>query len=143
MSRSPETSDIAAAPNSIPPTVTRPGAPVGLIWAALGIVYVVWGSTYLAIRVTVQNGLPPMLSAGSRFLLAGLLLGGFLMLRRGPGALRVRPVQLRSAAIVGVLLLFGGNGMVVIAEQTVPSGLAALLVAAVPLVVVILRAGTG
>jgi len=108
------------------------------IWVALVTVYVVWGSTYLAIRVVVETA-PPLLAMGARFLLAGLLLGSFLTLRRGYGALRVRRTQLGGTAVVGLLLLLGGNGGVAIAEQTVPSGLTALLVAATPLWLVCLR----
>ncbi|MBM7491594.1 drug/metabolite transporter (DMT)-like permease [Micromonospora luteifusca] len=118
-----------------------------LIWTALIVVYLLWGSTYLAIRITVET-LPPLLSAALRFAVAGLILAVVLRLRRGPGALRVDRRQLASAALVGVLLLAGGNGLVVLAESgppgvALPSGIAALLVATVPLLVVLLRAGTG
>lgn len=108
------------------------------LWTALVTVYLVWGSTYLAIRVVVETA-PPLLAMGARFLLAGVLLGAFLAVRRGPGALRVRPRQLGGAAVVGLLLLLGGNGGVALAERTVPSGVTALLVAATPLWLVCLR----
>jgi drug/metabolite transporter (DMT)-like permease len=113
----------------------------------LAIVYVVWGSTYLAIRINVET-LPPLLSAGARFGAAGLVLGVVLLIRRGPRGLRVNRRQLASAALVGVLLLAGGNGLVVVAESgppgsAVPSGIAALLIATVPLIVVVLRGVTG
>lgn len=114
----------------------------GTVWAALAVVYVVWGSTYLAIRVAVET-MPPFLSAAGRFIMAALLLAALLAWRQGPAALRVTRRQLASASGVGVLLLLGGNGLVVLAEQSVPSGLAALLVAAVPLWVVLLRRLTG
>lgn len=120
----------------------RTDASRGALWSALGVVYVVWGSTYLAIRVVVED-MPPMLSAGLRFLAAALLMGTFLVLRSGLGVLRVRPSELRGAAIVGVLLLAGGNGGVVLGERTVPSGLAALLVAMVPVWLILLRGATG
>ncbi|MEN3610280.1 EamA family transporter [Plantactinospora sp. ZYX-F-223] len=118
-----------------------------LIWVALGIVYLVWGSTYLGIRVTVET-LPPLLSAAARFVVAAGVLAVVLRLWRGPGVLRVTRRQLGSTALVGVLLLAGGNGLVVLAESgppsiAVPTGVAALLVAMVPLLVVVLRAGTG
>ncbi|MEU4472518.1 EamA family transporter [Micromonospora sp. NPDC023888] len=118
-----------------------------LIWTALIVVYLLWGSTYLAIRIAVET-LPALLSAALRFAVAGLVLAVVLRLRRGPGALRVGLRQLGSAALVGVLLLAGGNGLVVLAESgppgvAVPSGIAALLVATVPLLVVLLRTGTG
>ncbi|PZF97312.1 EamA family transporter [Micromonospora deserti] len=111
------------------------------------LVYVLWGSTYLGIRFAVES-LPPLGSAAARFAAAGLVLAVVLRLRRGPGALRVERRQLGSAALVGVLLLAGGNGLVVLAESgpvgvAVPSGIAALLVATVPLLVVLLRSATG
>ncbi|MFD7640749.1 EamA family transporter [Kitasatospora sp. NPDC059795] len=112
------------------------------VWAALGIVYVLWGSTYLAIRVVVET-MPPLLSGSLRFAAAGVLLAVGLAARRGPRVLRVTWRQFASAALVGVLLLVGGNGMVSLAERTVPSGLAALLVASVPLWVVVLRRAFG
>lgn len=105
------------------------------IWSALGAVYVIWGSTYLAIAIAVQT-LPPLFSAGLRFCLAGLVLLGFIAVRRG---LRVGREQLIGAAIVGLLLIVGGNGFVVLAERTVPSGLTALIIASVPLWIVIFR----
>jgi len=102
---------------------------------ALAIVYVVWGSTYLAIRYVVAS-LPPYLSAGVRFLVAGALLLPFA-LRRGTPAERAadRPTMRHwlSALVIGGLLLAVGNGGVSAAEQHVPSGTAALLVGMVPL----------
>ncbi|MFC5642058.1 EamA family transporter [Kitasatospora cinereorecta] len=140
----------AAGPEAAGPGATGPGtAPPedargtgSAVWAALGIVYVVWGSTYLAIRVAVET-MPPLLSASARFLVAGLLLAALVAWRQGPAALRVNRRQLGSAVLVGLLLLVGGNGMVVLAERSVPSGLAALLVASVPLWVVVLRRLSG
>ncbi|BAJ31923.1 MULTISPECIES: EamA family transporter [Kitasatospora] len=121
----------------------KPAAGLGAaVWAALGIVYVVWGSTYLAIRVVVET-MPPLLSGALRFGAAALLLAAGLAARRGWRSLRVTWPQFGSAFLVGVLLLVGGNGMVVLAERTVPSGLAALLVASVPLWVVVLRRAFG
>lgn len=105
------------------------------IWIALGLVYVIWGSTYLAIAITVQT-LPPLLSAGLRFLVAGGVLTAWIVARRG---VRVGREQLVGASIVGLLLLVGGNGFVVLAERTVPSGLTALIIASVPLWIVLLR----
>ena len=117
----------------------RPAGDAGGVVVALGTVYLVWGSTYLAIKYTV-TGLPPLLAMGIRFLLAGAVL-----LRRRPGAARpgglpVTGPQLVTAAAVGLFLLVGGNGLVAIAEQDVDSGLAALLIAGTPLWVVLLRA---
>lgn len=113
--------------------------PAVAVWAALGIVYVVWGSTYLAIRVVVNAGIPPMLGMSARFLLAGAALAAVLAVRSGVRRLRVTRRELAGAGLVGLLLLAVGNGAVAVAEQTVPSGLAALLVAAVPLWLILLR----
>ncbi|RKE22318.1 EamA family transporter [Streptomyces sp. TLI_171] len=127
--------------DAVPAVAPGPARPAGLgpaVWAALGIVYVVWGSTYLAIRVVVET-MPPLLSGAMRFAAAAVLLGAGIAARKGVGALRVTWRQFGSAALVGLLLLAGGNGGVVLAERTVPSGLAALLVASVPLWVVLLR----
>ncbi|WP_183098090.1 EamA family transporter [Nocardioides pelophilus] len=113
------------------------GAKVGLVAAALMIVYVVWGSTYLAIRVVVEE-MPPLTGMGSRFLLAGLLLGGLLALRGVD--VRVSRAELLGAALLGLMLPLLGNGFVAIGESIgTPSGVAALLVAAVPLFVVAYR----
>src|SRR4051794_19534057 len=117
--------------SDIQTTPTRT-APTWLAWAALGVVYVVWGSTYLAIRFTVES-MPPLLSGGLRFVIAGLVLVVAVLVFAGPGALRMNRAQLGSAVLIGLLLPAWGNGMVVIAEQHVASGLAALLVASVPL----------
>lgn len=113
-------------------------APGWLVWANLWIVYLVWGSTYLAIRVVVQT-MPPFLTAGARFVIAGVLMGAMLALRRGPGALRITRSELISATVIGTALLVIANGLVMVAEQDVPSSLAALLIASVPLWVVVLR----
>lgn len=119
--------------------MTRPAPPGWQIWSALAIVYVVWGSTYLAIAYVVDS-LPALLSAALRFALAGLVLAGYLLARRGLRALRASRRQYVNASVVGLLLLLGGNGGVTLAEdQGLPSGLAALLVAAIPLWVVLLR----
>jgi drug/metabolite transporter (DMT)-like permease len=114
----------------------------GTLWLAMATVYVVWGSTYLAIRVVIET-MPPMLSAGARFLVAAGIVGMILIGRSGFDVLRVERHRAAAAAFVGVLLLVGGNGGVVLGEKTVASGIAALLVAMVPLWVVVLRALTG
>lgn len=105
---------------------------------ALGFaaVYILWGSTYLGIRFAVAS-LPPLLMAGSRHLLAGLLLYAIM---RARGAPRPTLVNWRSAVLLGTLLLVGGNGLVTLAEETVPSGITALMVAAVPFWMVLLNA---
>lgn len=104
---------------------------------ALAIVYVVWGSTYLAIRVMVET-VPPLLGAGARFVIAGGAMLAWVRLRRPRE--RLTAAQLGACALVGTLLMLGGNGLVTVAERDVPSGLAALLIASEPLWVVVLRA---
>ena len=108
------------------------------VWAALWTVYVVWGSTYFAIRIAVET-LPPLLHAGIRFLIAGAIMYGVLRARLGREGVAVTRGQLGGAAVVGTALLLGGNGMVAVAEQELPSSLAALIISAVPLWVVVLR----
>ena len=97
--------------------------------AAFAAVYVLWGSTYLAIRFGVET-IPPFLMAGTRHLAAGLLLYGWMRARGTPRPSRSEWV---SAVFIGGLMLLGGNGLVTWAEQRVPSGLAALIVASVPI----------
>ena len=109
--------------------ITEPSGHRTKVIAAFAAVYVLWGSTYLAIRIGVAT-MPPFLMAGCRFLLAGGLFYIVLRLRGAPTPTRQ---QWKNAAIIGTLLLLGGNGMVCWAEQTVPSSLAALLVAAAPI----------
>jgi drug/metabolite transporter (DMT)-like permease len=106
------------------------------IWAALSAVYLIWGSTYLAIRFAVET-IPPFLMAAVRFIVSG----GFLyVLRRSGGDPAPQAAEWRSAATIGIFLLVGGNGGVVWAEQFVTSSLAALLVATVPLWMVLIDA---
>ena len=99
------------------------------IVAAFAAVYLIWGSTYLAIRFAIET-IPPHLMASARFLAAGAILYAWARLR---GAPRPTFTNWRAAAVVGGLLLLGGNGAVVWAETRVPSGLTALLVATVPI----------
>ncbi|MFD5431617.1 EamA family transporter [Kitasatospora sp. NPDC127067] len=136
---SPVPADAAVRAEAAPARGPRLG---GAVWLALLVVYIVWGSTYLAIRIAVET-MPSFLSAAARFLVAGLLLTGYLLVRQGPAGLKVTKRQLASSALVGLLLLTGGNGLVVLGETSVPSGLAALLVAAVPLWMVVLTAVGG
>ena len=119
----------------IPPSTLR-------VAAALLTVYVVWGSTYLGIAVMIET-LPPLLAAGIRYLVAGGLVLSFLWLRaRARRVPLERPGlrQWRATAIVGVLLLFGGNGFVVLAELHIPSGIAAVMIATVPIWMALLDA---
>ena len=112
------------------------------IWSAMWIVYVVWGSTYLAIAVAIES-MPPLIALGTRFLAAVTVLAAFLAVRRGPRSLLVPWPELRGAMVVGTLLLGVGMGVLTLAERYVPSGVAALIVAIMPLWVVLLRAVTG
>jgi drug/metabolite transporter (DMT)-like permease len=107
----------------------RTAASRGEIALAFGAVYVLWGSTYLAIRFGVET-IPPFLLAGFRHATAGLIL--YVWTRRR-GVARPQGKHWRSAFVVGGLMLLGGNGLVTWAEQRVPSGLAALIVASVPI----------
>jgi drug/metabolite transporter (DMT)-like permease len=125
----------------VDPAATPPAlAPV---LAAFAAVYVIWGSTYLGILWAIET-MPPLLMASVRFLTAGGLLFLWSVGRGGPGvSARDRlpgAAQWRAAAIAGGLMLGGGNGAVTVAEQWVPSGMAALLVASVPLWLVLLDA---
>ncbi len=110
-----------------------PSSRAGVILALISV-YLVWGSTYLAMRIGL-TGFAPFLMAGTRFTIAGTLLMAVLLVR---GASMPTAKQWGGAAIVGVLLLSGGNGGVVYAEQTVGSGLAALALATVPLLTALL-----
>ena len=106
------------------------------IWVALLALYIVWGSTYLAIRFTVET-IPPFLSAGLRFLTSGAIL---FIWRRAAGDAMPTKRQWRSTAIVGIFLLLGGNGLVSFAEQYVSSGIAALIIGSMPMWLVMIEA---
>ncbi|HZZ18887.1 MAG TPA: EamA family transporter [Opitutaceae bacterium] len=104
----------------------------GALIVAFAAIYLIWGSTYLGIRVAVET-IPPFLMAGMRFVISGTLVFSFMILRGNPWpSLR----QWRDQAIVGVLLLLGGNGVVSWAEQQVPSGITCLILGSAPLIVV-------
>lgn len=110
-------------------------APRTRLITAFAAVYIVWGSTYLAIHYAIGS-IPPFLMAGIRFVIAGSIMYAWGTLRGS--AARPTGLHWRNTSIIGVLLLMGGNGGVVWAEQTVPSGIAALLVAIVPVWLVVL-----
>ncbi len=108
-------------------------------WAlalAFAAVYIIWGSTYLGIRVAIET-IPPFLMVGVRFFAAGAILFAWSLWRGDP---LPRAVHWRSAAIIGALLLVSGNGLLAWGEKTIPSGVAALIVGTVPLWMVILEA---
>lgn len=113
-----------------------PASPVA-IWAALITLYVVWGSTYLGIAIAIET-IPPYLMAAVRFLIAGVLLFGWSYVRGDWSANRPTRREWRDSFIVGTLLLSGGMGLVAWAEQTVPSGITALLIALMPAWVAVL-----
>jgi drug/metabolite transporter (DMT)-like permease len=100
---------------------------------AFAAIYLIWGSTYLGIRVAIET-MPPFLMASARFVIAGAILFAVLKLR---GAAWPTVYQWRTNALIGIFLLVGGNGLVVWAELTIPSGLTALLVAIGPLFIVL------
>jgi drug/metabolite transporter (DMT)-like permease len=111
----------------------RPRATRAQLIAAFAAVYIIWGSTFLAIRYAIET-MPPLYMAGARFLIAGAILYAWAYLREQARATRRQWI---GTAIVGTLLLMGGNGAVTWVEQFVPSGLAALAVAATPVWMVI------
>jgi drug/metabolite transporter (DMT)-like permease len=106
-------------------------------WTALWAVYLIWGSTYLGIKVAGDT-IPSFFAVSTRFLIAGGIMAAWVVWRRGGAALRVSRRELASAALVG-LLLPGANGILFVAERTVPTGLASLIIASVPLLVVLMR----
>src|SRR5215218_4518722 len=131
---------VSTVPAERAPVLRDAERPVtGGVVVALLTVYLVWGSTYLAIRYTVAD-LPPLLAMGVRFLLAGALIAVALRAFRGRSTFRMTRPELTTAALCGLFLLVGGNGLVAVAEQDVDSGVAALLIAGTPLWVVLLRA---
>jgi drug/metabolite transporter (DMT)-like permease len=110
----------------------RSAAPAWLIWVALGAVYVIWGTTYLGIRITNET-LPPLIAAGTRFVIAGAVLFAVSTRRRDAEADPIGRPQWLAALLVGTGLIAFGNGSVVLAERNVPSGTVALIFALVPL----------
>ncbi|HEU5263773.1 MAG TPA: EamA family transporter [Gaiellaceae bacterium] len=115
-------------------------APVKHVWAALLIVYVVWGSTYFGIKIAVDT-IPPLLAAGSRFLTAAALLAAILAIR-GVN-LRISRRELRASAIAGGLLLGLGVGLVHVAETRIDSSVAAMIAGTVPLQIILMRLTAG
>jgi drug/metabolite transporter (DMT)-like permease len=120
-------SAVPARPSDAPPRA--------LVYAAFASIYLIWGSTYLGIRFAIET-LPPFLMAGTRFILAGGVLYAVMRLSGEPRPARR---QWGWAALTGGLMIVGGNGGVTWAEQLVPSGLTAVLVATIPLWVVLIE----
>jgi drug/metabolite transporter (DMT)-like permease len=127
LSAASETTEPASPPTS-PGAATPPKPPLSLVLGAFAALYIVWGSTYLGIRLAIES-IPAFFMAGSRFVTAGAILYAIM---RARGAGRPTRRQWVSATIIGALLLLVGNGGVTWAEHTVPSGVTALVIAAVP-----------
>lgn len=104
------------------------------LFLAFAAIYLIWGSTYLAIRVAVET-MPPLLAAGARFIVAGAILAGWIAATRG---LSPTARHWRDNTIVGLLLLLGGNGIVMWAEQRIPSGITTLIISCSPLFMVMI-----
>jgi len=102
--------------------------------AAFAAIYLIWGSTYLGIRIAVET-MPPFLMAGARFLVAGAIVAGFIAFQRG---FRATAAQWRDNAIIGGLLCLGGNGLVSWSEEKVPSGITTLIISASPVFIVLM-----
>jgi drug/metabolite transporter (DMT)-like permease len=107
------------------------------VWIALWTVYILWGSTYLGIELAAET-IPPFFAAGTRFLIAGVLMLGIVAWRRGTRVLRLTRGEVVASVIVG-LLLPGANALLFVTERQVPIGLASLIIASIPLWVVLLR----
>ncbi|HVU22867.1 MAG TPA: EamA family transporter [Opitutus sp.] len=120
---------IAATPPAVLPAIPAGTPSRSALITAFAAIYLIWGSTYLGIRVAVET-MPPFAMAAARFLLAGALLFGFLRLRGAPAPTRA---QWRANAVIGTFLLLGGNGLVAWAELSVPSGVTALIIGVQPL----------
>ena len=113
-----------------------------LTWLSLWTVYLIWGSTYFAIAYVIES-MPPLLAMGIRFLIAGILLALIISLRQGTSELKIPRAELRSSLLMGFLLLGFGIGTVSIAQAYVPSGIVALIIAALPLWIAIFRTISG
>lgn len=107
-------------------------------WPAMTLLYFLWGSTYLGVAIVVTT-MPPLLSVSSRLFVAALIIAAFVVVTKGPSALKVSALQLRNSAMMGIGLLGFGLGTVALGERYVPSGITALLIAITPLWIVIFR----
>ncbi|MEU1602947.1 EamA family transporter [Micromonospora matsumotoense] len=129
---------VATRPPAAPGRLGEPAATA----VGLGAVYLLWGSTYLGNRITLES-LSPMVSTAGRFLAAGVLVCTVVAVRRGPGRLRLPRAQWPGVAAGGVLMVGAGSALLAVGQQYVASGLASLLVAAMPLWVLLIRLGSG
>lgn len=112
--------------------MTRSSASPVAVWAGILVLYVVWGSTYLGMKVAIGT-IPPFVMGFLRFVPAGILLIGLVVLRDRSAIRRPSRTGVRDSAIVGTLLLLGGTGLVAWGEQTIATGVAALLIGLVPM----------
>lgn len=112
------------------------------LWLNLWSVYLIWGSTYLAIALAVKE-MPPLVAMGTRFLFAALVLGSWLALRNGVRSLKVTRQQFFNVCVMGGLLLGGANGSVAAAERYAPSGVVALIISLLPVWIVVMRIVSG
>jgi drug/metabolite transporter (DMT)-like permease len=134
------TSDVSEVGSHIPPRVT---AGTNLqVWVPLISLWLLWGSTYLAIAVSGET-FAPLLANGVRFLFSAAILGTIMVLAKGPAVLRITRSELAYSALMGVMLLAVGIGTISLAEQYVPSGIVALLVSVNALWIVLLRMRAG
>lgn len=116
------------------PQISKPS----LTWISLWTVYIIWGSTYFAIAYVIET-MPPLLGMGIRFFIAGVLLSLLIMINSGWKEFRIAAVEIRTSAVMGFVLLGFGLGNVALAEEHVPSGIVALIIAALPLWIAIFR----
>ena len=107
-------------------------------WVSLWTVYIIWGSTYFAIAKVIET-MPPLLSMGIRFTLAGLILFGFIFFKQGRGEFRIPKPEIASASVLGFVTLGFGIGNVAVAEAHVPTGVVSLIIAALPLWIALFR----
>lgn len=113
-----------------------------MTWLALWTVYIIWGSTYFAIAYVIET-MPPLLGMGIRFLLAGLILTFLVIAKSGVSEFKIPMPQIVTSGFMGFLLLGFGLGNVAVAEEHVPSGIVALIIAALPLWIAIFRTFSG
>ena len=130
----------SSAATSTPTRIAQPSAV--RVWSALLIVYIVWGSTYIAIAVMIES-LPGLTGSGIRFFIAALAMAVIVAITRGPRTLLVSRREAGASALIGVMLLATGIGTVSIVADHVPTSIAALIVATIPLWVAVIRFTTG
>ena len=128
--------------SQVKPEKKAPLSTKTLTWIALWTVYIIWGSTYFAIAYVIET-MPPLLSMGIRFFLAGALLTLFIVAQSGIAEMKIPKEQVRTSAVMGFVLLGFGLGNVAVAEEHVPSGIVALIIAALPLWIAIFRSISG